>query len=276
MSASPRTGETAQLDLFLDGAVTVLLHALGEALTAGRPGAAHDALERLRREDPAHPDLSALGRLCEAVHPELPATGSAGSLQALARELETVLLPAADRLLGPDAPAALGPVWRRLADGAASVDLDGMEAAGHIRFWVGAAHYHLGRRRQALRLWLPLAWLDPRALATLAPRCPDDTFRLAWMAFERQPGFEVPEEPDAAARWFPAWAFLHDRALAGLLRPDEVRGPGTDAAEAAARTVLALLPLETQGLSEQVVRGRRALQAAAPVFFRHYLRRVGR
>jgi hypothetical protein len=271
MSAPVRS---AQLDLFLDGAVTVLLHALGEALAAERPEAAHDALERLRRQDSAHPDLAALGRLCEAVRSGRPAPDSSSSLEALVRELETVLLPAAERLLGPAAAAALGPVWRRLADDAVGLRLDGREGGGHLRFWVGAAHHHLGRRRQALRLWLSLGWLDPRALVTLAPRCPDDAMRLAWIAFERRPGFEVPEEPDAAARWFPAWVFLHDRELAGLFATDEI--PGADPGEAAARAVLTLLPLETRGLSEEVISGRRALKTAAPSFFQHYLRRVGR
>jgi hypothetical protein len=268
----------AQLDLFLDGAETALLHALGEALAAGRPEAAHDALERLRRQDPTHPDLAALGRLCEAVRPGLPAPGSPSSLEALVWELETVLLPTAERLLGPGAAAALGPVWGRLADSAgvhlAGIHIDGREGVGPLRFWTGAAHHHFGRRRQALRLWLSLAWLDPGALATLAPRCPDDAMRLAWTAFERRPGFDVPEEPEAAARWFPAWVFLHDRELAGLFAADEI--PGAEPAEAAARAVLALLPLETRGLSEAVIAGRRALKTAAPSFFPHYLRRVGR
>ncbi len=276
---SVRPGGSAQLDLFVDGAQMVLLHALAEALAAGRPDAAHDALARLHRHDPRHPDLAALRRLCQAVRLGLPAPVSPDSLEALVREVETVLLPAAERLLGPGGAAALDPVWRRLVEGAASLHLDGLdgvEGRGHLRFWVGAAHCHLGQRRQALRLWLSLAWLDPEALATLAPRFPDDTMRLAWITFERTPGFEVPEEPEAAARWFAAWVFVHDREFAGLFGADDIPGPGTDPAAAAARAVLALLPLETRGLSEEIVRGRRALQAAAPAFFRHYLGRVGR
>jgi hypothetical protein len=98
--------------------------------------------------------------------------------------------------------------------------------------------------------------------------------RLAWTTFERRPGFDVPEEPDAAARWFPAWIFLHDRELTGLFSADEI--PGADAAGAAARHVLALLPIEVHGLSDAVIAGRRALKGAAPAFFPHYLRRVGR
>lgn len=279
MSAPARPGETAQLDLFVDGAETVLLHAVSDALAAGRPETAHDALARLRQHDAGHPDLGALGRLCEALRAGLPAPGSRSALEALVQELETVLLPTAERLLGPGASAALGPVWRRLAVGATTVplgELDAMEGGGRVRFWIGAAHHHLGRRREARRLWLSLAWRHPRALATLAPRCPDDTIRLAWIAFDRTPGFEI-EEPDAAAaRWFPAWAFLHDRELAGLFGPDEIGGPAADPAEVAARGVAALLPLETRGLSEEVVRGRRALKAIAPAFFQRYLRRVGR
>jgi hypothetical protein len=275
MSAPTRPGAAAQLDLFVDGAETVLLHAVGAALAAGSREAVDAALVRLRRHDPAHPDLVGLQSLAEAIRPGLPAPASWSALEAVARELDAVLVPTAERLLGRGATAVLGPLWRRLAAGAAG-GVDVAEGGGHVRFWVGAAHYHLGRRTEALRLWLSIAWRDPGALAILASRCPDDTIRLAWLAFDRGPGFEIPEEPDAAARWFPAWVFLRHRELGGLFQTHEIGGPLAGPAEAAARAVVALLPLEVQGLSDAVVRGRRALKEAAPAFFQHYLRRVAR
>ena len=264
-----------QLDLFVDGAGTALLHALGEALTVGSPGTARAALERLRTHDPVHPDLGALGRLCEVLEPGLPAPASPRAMAALARDVATVLLPAAQRLLGDAAPLALTPVWRRLVEGAGPPRLDTRGETGIARYWTGVAHYHLGARRPALRLWLSLAWLDPEALATWIPQCPDPSVRSAWLALERAPAFELPED-DAVTRaqWFPAWLLLRDRQVADLFRPDEV--PDKEASSAALRQALALLPLEAGGLSDAVIRARRALRAIAPAFFRLYLRTVGR
>ena len=168
----------AQLDLFVDGAETMLLHDLGAALRAGRREAAREALERLRARDPAHPDLTALERLCDATAPGLAAPTFGSALDALATEVDTVLLPAATRLLGEEGVVVLDPVWRRLAEGAADLRLDGPAGGGGAgRYWAGVAHYHLGGHRQARRLWLSLAWLDPAVLATHAPRCPDERVR---------------------------------------------------------------------------------------------------
>jgi hypothetical protein len=270
----PGTGGSAQLDLFVDGAGTVLLNDVAASLAAGRPGAAHEALERLRVHDPGHPDLAGLQRLCAALGPGIPPPVSPTALDALIQEIGVVLWPQAERLLGPGAAAALGPVWHRLAEGARATGLARLRHAGAGCYWIGVAHYHLGRPREARRLWLRLAWEDPAELATFGPRWPDATLRQAWAAFERNPGFDAPDDVATAARWFPAWVFVRQRELAGLFGADEV--PGTGPPAAAARCVLALLPREAQGLSDEVVRGRRALQAVAPGFFRYYLRSVGR
>jgi hypothetical protein len=266
----------AQLDLFVDGAAeAALLHDLGSALAAGHPESARKAVERLRSRDPTHPDLSALGRLCDATAPGLPAPTLGSALDALATEVDTVLLPAATRLLGGEGVAVLNPVWRRLVEGGADLRLDGPAGVGGVaRYWVGVAHYHLGGHRQARRLWLSLAWLDPAVLASHAPRCPDERLRRAWEVFDRSADFESPDDAREGPRWFAAWLVLRHRELAGLVRPDEV--PGADAPAGALRQVLSLLPLEGHGLSEVVIQGRRALQKVAPTFFPHYLRAVGR
>jgi hypothetical protein len=270
----PGTDGRRQLDLFRDSPATALLNQVGEALGAGQHEAARRALDELGAHDPGHPDLAGLRRLCEALDPRVSAVVSPAALEALIHETSTVLAPQAERLLGPAAPLALAPVWRRLRDGAAVVGLDGLRRPGVGHYWVGVATYHLGKRRKALRWWIRLGWVDPAVLATHAARCPDETLRRAWEEFEQHPGWEVPEAPASAAAWFPAWLFVRHHEVASVFRADEV--PGTDPPAAAARAVLALLPQETRGLSDAVVRGRRALQAVAPAFFRYYLRRVGR
>lgn len=271
----PGAAVGTQLDLFVHTAGTALLNDVAEALTARDGRAAQRALDRLRAHDPGHPDLTGLGHLSRALRSELPAPASATALDALVRDTEAVLWPLAARLVGATrAGTMLEPVWRRLRDGASAAAREGSVDTGARVYWLGVAHYHLGERPEAWRSWLRLAWIDPVTLWTLAPRCPDDTLRRAWLEFERRPGFDTPDEAAAAARWFPAWVVVRHRALATLLRPDEV--PGTDPAVATARCVLGLLPLEARGLSDDVVRGRRTLQAVAPGFFSYYLRTVGR
>jgi hypothetical protein len=91
---------------------------------------------------------------------------------------------------------------------------------------------------------------------------------------ERTPGFPLPDDPEAATGWFSAWALFHDRELAGLFAPRDISGATGDPAEAAARSLRC--SLKTRGLSQDVVRGRCALRAAAPTFFPQGLARVAR
>ncbi len=56
-----------QLDLFLDGREVILVNDLVGALLEGRLEGARDALNRLRKENPAHPDLAAFDRLVRSL-----------------------------------------------------------------------------------------------------------------------------------------------------------------------------------------------------------------
>ena len=103
-----------QLDLFLDGRETILVNDLVGALLAGRLEGARDALNRLRKENPAHPDLAAFDRLVRSVYDKPPAPLSAGEPGPLIERL-MVLVPAANRLLGLGAAAFLLPWWQALA-----------------------------------------------------------------------------------------------------------------------------------------------------------------
>ena len=98
-----------QLDLFLDGRETILVNDLVAALLAGRLEGARDALNRLRKENPAHPDLAAFEGLVRSVCEKPPAPPSPGEPGAMIERL-TVLAPAANRLLGLGAASFLLPL----------------------------------------------------------------------------------------------------------------------------------------------------------------------
>jgi hypothetical protein len=97
-----------QLDLFLDGRETILVNDLVAALLAGRLEGARDALNRLRKENPAHPDLAAFDRLVRSLCEKPLAPPSTGEPGPIIERL-TLLVPAANRLLGLGAAPFLLP-----------------------------------------------------------------------------------------------------------------------------------------------------------------------
>ena len=259
-----------QLDIFLDGRETILVNDLVAPLVAGRLDGARDALNRLRRENPAHPDLAAFDRLvrslCETP-PALPSTGEPGPII----ERLSLLAPAANRLLGVGAANFLLPWWRALAW--TDAKLDPADAAPLLRYWMGSARWHDGDAKEAVRLWLPLCWLEPETFARQAPTLPSRIVREAWAAFEGEPDSGVGGDVNGRdVPWFPAWLALRHRWVAHVFRPDEV--PDTGAPLRALRLLPGLLVLESQGLSDELVRQRRALRDISPWFFGTYRRLV--
>jgi hypothetical protein len=73
--------------------------------------------------------------------------------------------------------------------------------------------------------------------------------------------------------WFPAWLLLRHRGLSRLFGLDDV----SDAGQAASvfRHLLVLLPLEQRGLTDELVRQRRALRQLDESFFRYYMAALG-
>jgi hypothetical protein len=259
-----------QLDLFLDGHETILVNDLVAALLAGRLEGARDALNRLRTENPAHPDLAPFDHLVRSLCEKPPAPPNPGEPGPVIERL-TVLVPAANRLLGPGAPAFLLPWWQTLARTEAVPDQ--AEAAPLLRYWMGSARWHDGDEREAIRLWLPLCWLDPESFARQAPTLPSRIVREAWAAFhgEPDPG-DGDDAHDGDVPWFPAWLALRHRWVAHAFRPDEV--PDTGAPLQALRLLPGLLVLESQGFGDDLVRQRRALRDISPRFFQTYRRLV--
>ncbi len=293
-----------QLDLFIDGADALLIHEIVTGLVSRDVGRAEMGLHRLGHEHARHPDLAALTVLVEALTAPAPAVACNIALTDRIEPIERRLVPAARRFLGTDADAFLRPVWQALAATAAGLAFDAAHPRAHrawlcqqsgewadvlaavekepswantplLRYWMGLAQQHLGAPEIAIRLWLPLCWMDPRLFETHAPTIPNPTIREAWIAFEQALPFEEALADRApAAAWFPAWLLLRHLGLARLFRADDVH-EGGDAARAF-RHLVTLLPLEQRGLTDELVRQRRALRQLDENFFRYYMAVLGR
>ena len=297
-----RAADRRQLDLFVDGADALLIHEIVTGLIGRDVGRTEMGLRRLGQEHPRHPDLVALTVLFEALTAPVPAATHVALTERI--ELtERELVPAARRFLGADADTFLRPVWQALAATAADLPFDAEHPRAHrawlcqqygewtdvraavedepgwadtalLRYWMGLAQHHLGMSEVAIRLWLPLCWMDPLLFETHAPTLPDLTIRGAWVAFERALPFEESFADRApAAAWFPAWLLLRHRGLSRLFHADDVPDAG-DAARVF-RHLLALLPLERGDLTDELVRQRRALRLLDEHFFRYYMAVLG-
>jgi hypothetical protein len=290
-----------QLDLFLDARDVILANEVTASLIARDARAVSEALDRLREANPQHPDLTGLARL-QTVLQTPPAAVNRVGLLASIDEAERSLVPLAGRLLGARAAAFLRPLWRALAEAAVSLPFDDAHPRAHrawlcqqcedwgavaaavvsvpgwsekvlLRYWLGLARDHLGEPEAALKLWLPLCWLDPQLFTAHAPTLPSLTVRQAWEAFERASALDdLVDGPDRTP-WFPAWMLLRHRGLAPLFDAQEI--PDTVTAARVFRRLLVLLPLERGVLSDELIRHRRALQQVSPRFFRYYLDVVG-
>ena len=293
-----------QLDLFIDGRDAILVHEVVMGLVARDGNRVATDLARLRLEHPAHPDLPALGLLADALQALPPSAPTHATVTARIEEMERRLAPAARRFLGAEAATFLRPVWQTLAATAATMPFDAAHPRAHpgwlcqqygdwstvraaveaepdwearplLRCWMGLARHQLGEPDTAIRLWLPLCWMDPALFARHAPALPSAPVRDAWSAFERAAPFdEALADTTHAAAWFPAWLLVRHWGLANLFRADEI--PDADAPTRAFRTLLSLLPLERGALTDELVNQRRALRQISPGFFRHYLGVVSR
>jgi hypothetical protein len=295
--------EPKQLDLFIDGRDAFLVHEVVTSLVARDADRAALGLVRLRIEHPSHPDLPALGLLVDhlCARPVVPATHAtlAASVEAIERDVTL----AARRVLGTHAAPFLRPSWEALAATAAGLPFDETYPRAHsawigqhyddwslvceaieaeadwlstpvLRYWQGLARHHLGEPDAAIRLWLPLCWMDGALFARHAPALPSATLREAWETFERLVPFEdfLNESPDATA-WFPAWLLVRRRNLARLFRAGDI--PDAGAASHVFAALLVLVPLESRGLTDELVAQRRALRQLSPAFFRYYMEVVG-
>jgi hypothetical protein len=283
------------------------VHAIVTSLVARDIDRVATGLGQLRHEHPAHPDLTSLTLLADTLQTLTLSAATAAThatLTAGVNELERHVAPAARRFLGVEADSFLRPCWKALAVASATLPLDSTDPRVHpgwlcqqygdwagvraavgaepdwtrtplLRYWMALARHHLGEAETAVRLWLPLCWIDSSFFVLHAPSFPSAPLREAWNAFERAAPFD--DGPAAAtdtAAWFPAWLLVRHPGLANLFQTEEV--PDAGAATRAFRVLLSLLPLEREGLTQEVVGQRRALRSISPAFFRHYLEVVSR
>ena len=294
--------ERRQLDLFLDGQDAFLVHEITSGIIQRDRRRAATGLERLRHERPLHPDLSALALLITSLDSPAASPATHAMVTDDIEAMQNALAPVARRLLGASAAAVLEPSWRSLAARAAGLPFDEAHPRAHhswlcqqyadwaavraaveaesrwawrpcLRYRLGLARYHLGELEAAIQAWLPLCWMDPGLFARRAPTLPAAIMREAWEAFDHTfAGDESLVDTTEVATWFPAWLLLRHRGLVHLFRSDEV--PEAGAASRAFRHLLSLLPLESQGLNEALIRERRALRQLSPSFFRYYMQVV--
>lgn len=291
--------EAKQLDLFVDGRHAFAVHEVVTALVARDAGRVTRGLARLAEEFPSHPDLPALAVLADHLEPRPVEPITHATLAAAVDAIDRGVAAAARSILGAGAAGFCRPLWRALAVTAAGVRFDGAHPTAHtgwiaqqyddwaavseavesepdrltqplLRYWQGLARHHLGEPDAAIRLWLPLCWMDGALFARHAPSLPSVTLREAWQAFERLVPFEdfLEEAPDATA-WFPAWLLVRRRSLARLFRAGDI--PEAGAASHVFARLLVLVPLESRGLTGELVAQRRALRQLSPAFFRYYM-----
>lgn len=293
-----------QLDLFIDGRDALLVYEVVTSLVARNPDRAATALARLRDDHPAHPDLPGLELLADSLCTRPPFPRTSATVAERIEAMEGALAPAARRLLGSEAAAFLRPLWQALAAAAMGVPFDDTHPRAHpawlyqqsddwaavcasveaepdwagrplFRYWAGLARHHLGEPETAIRLWLPLCWMDPVLFADHASTLPSATLREGWAAFERAALFdEWLADNTHAVTWFPAWLLVRHWSLDHVFRAAEI--PDADAATLAFRLLLSLLPLERQALSDELISQRRTLQRLSPDFFRRYMDVVSR
>ncbi len=294
-----QAADRRQLDLFIDGRDAVLVHEIVTGLMSRDVERTEAGLHRLGQEHARHPDLVALTALVEALTAPAPPAATHVALTERIELTERKLVPAARRLLGADADTFLRPVWQALAATAADLAFEAAHPRAHrawlcqqygewtdvraavenelcwadtplLRYWMGLAQHHLGAPEVAIRLWLPLCWMDPLFFETRASTVPNPTIRTAWTAFEQAFPFEESLADDASmTAWFPAWLLLRHWGLSRLFHADDV--PDVGGAVRVFRHLVALLPLEQRGLTDELVRQRRALRQVDEHFFRYYM-----
>jgi hypothetical protein len=294
--------ERRQLDLFLDGQDAFLVHEITSGLVQRNRDRAEAGLERLRHERPLHPDLSALALLITSLDSPAVSPATHATVTDDIEAMQNALAPAARRLVGESAAAFLERSWRSMAARAAHLPFDETHPRAHrswlcqqyadwaavraaveaesrwswrpcLRYRLGLARHHLGEPEVAMQVWLPLCWMDPGLFSRCAPTLPSAILREAWEAFEHTfAGDDSLADTTEVATWFPAWLLVRHRGLVHLFRSDEVPEAGT--ASRTFRHLLSLLPLESQGLNEALVRERRALQQLSPSFFHYYMQVV--
>ena len=269
-----------------------------DALSARDAARAAAPLERLRREAPDHPALPALEALAGGLAGWRRPGADPGAIVRAAQWVDSEIAPAAERVLGPAAPALVGGFFRELADAARGIAYEPAYATTHragfcLRCgewgeaeeaaraipdstrnpdalqWLSVARYRRHGLAAARASLFALAWHAPHRLASVRAALGDELLDREWAAFERACEWESVEEVELPA-WFPAW-FLLEHPVVGKELSD-VAFPDIPAANAA-RLLVALFERERQGNQRRLVGQRERLRRLNPDFFSLYMAR---
>lgn len=287
-----------QLDIFEHGRDVMLRNDVVQALERRDGAAARVAREALASEYPADESLAALLALIEAVEGRgQPAFRDHDALHQERLALQDIILPAALRIFGDKAAAAwIGPLWRELAQRAASLAFRADYGEVHAApLWLLAGDWKAAaeaterieswRRIPAPLAWMvqarlqlyglqatwgmlaELAWLSPRRLDEVVRHASDPSLQQLIRTFESS--FEGAGDPGDLA-WFPAWVLTERLAVAANLAL--AQASQHSAPENAMRVLVELLGLERQGRHHDVVARRKTLRDIHPWLYAQYMK----
>jgi len=287
-----------QLDLFLDSRAVVLANEIAAAVLVCDGPAAVAALNEARLKGLDHPALPALETLASALVEWRPPARNVQALAAAVDRLDNSVVPAAQSVLGQQAPAFVAHFFGPLSELARDLPYDPLhpsasraslllrcgdfEGAGEAVLaisdwrrapdalrWLTLARYRARGLDTARGSLFAFAWLRPMDVGQLLSELADDMLDRDWRAFEAASDWESIPAGELAA-WFPAWYLVEHPATAASLDPEV----SVEAAPAvAARTILHLLELERQGNSRALAASRARLRTLNADLFAVYMAR---
>lgn len=287
-----------QLDIFEHSRDVMLRNDVVHALDRRDGAAARVAWETLAKDYPTDESLPALLVLIVAIEGRGQlAFRDHDALRHAMSALQDNILPAALRIFGDKAATAwIGPLWRELAQRAASLAFRTDHGEAHAApLWLRAGDWKAAaeaaerieswRRIPAPLAWMvqarlqlyglqatwgmlaELAWLSPRRLDEVVMHASDPSLQQLIRKFEAS--FEgAGDQGDLA--WFPAWVLTERPVLAATLalaQPSQHSAP-----EKAMRVLIELLGLERQGRHQDVIARRKILRNIHPSLYADYMK----
>ena len=266
-----------------------------EALSERDVTSCQNALERFAAEFPHHEIIARMTTLIDTLASPARPTTDRDVVAARIRELDAVVVPAAERVFGSDAATRwLAPVWSSLANAAAGLSFHPECPRAHAGFvflrggnwaaaeahiatisswrripeplaWMTEACFHRQGLESVWCLLIELAWIDSDAFRDLVRRLDSAPLLRLWNDFEIGLGNEEELDPS----WFPAWLLITAPEMASVVRQSQAGS--SKLPERAARLILELLALEKQGRHAELVAQRRRLRDLHLGLFEYYM-----
>jgi hypothetical protein len=258
-----------QLDLFLDSHALQRAYDVVAALLARDSSRAGEAFAALAHEDAAYPGLAQLATLIRSLADWQVAPVDCEAIEARLAEVDRVIGPAAQRMLGERAAGFVAAFVRDMAVAAGEQQFDPLHAGAHpAALWLRCGEYERAEAAAtALRQnppdpmvlnWLSVSRSKLRGFAAARPTfftlclhapAQADALRIElgdtlldrdWTAFLKETAEWTVAAPELP-RWFPAWYVLRHGSAARDFEGFEFPA---HAAARAVQLLLHILPLE--------------------------------